>query len=232
MEHDPAVLEYFDQPPSITLRYQAKNGRPIGVLHTPDFFVIRQDAAGWEEWKMEEELLRLAGKMPHRYVHGDNGQWHCPPGEQIAEPLGLYYRVRSSASIHWVVQRNLRFLAYYLRADCPAISNQACEEVLSWVESEPGIILNTLLKRIEGANSDDIYTLLATEQIYADLHTVPLAACRRERAGCHVGHSGSGCVAHGADKSARTDRSRRQNRVGESDPMGWKKATVPALRCE
>jgi len=179
MEHDPAVLEYFDQPPSITLRYQAKNGRPIGVLHTPDFFVIRQDAAGWEEWKMEEELLRLAGKMPHRYVHGDNGQWHCPPGEQIAEPLGLYYRVRSSASIHWVVQRNLRFLAYYLRADCPAISNQACEEVLSWVESEPGIILNTLLKRIEGANSDDIYTLLATEQIYADLHTVPLAEADR-----------------------------------------------------
>jgi putative transposase len=27
MEHDPTVLEYFDQPPPITLHYQAKNGR-------------------------------------------------------------------------------------------------------------------------------------------------------------------------------------------------------------
>src|SRR5437763_10691429 len=31
MEHDPTVLEYFDQPPPITLLYQAKNGRSIGV---------------------------------------------------------------------------------------------------------------------------------------------------------------------------------------------------------
>src|SRR5258707_480291 len=48
MEHDPAVLEFWDQPPSITLHYAAKlkNGgiRNIGVLHTPDYFVIREDA--------------------------------------------------------------------------------------------------------------------------------------------------------------------------------------------
>jgi hypothetical protein len=63
MEHDPAVLEYFDQPLSIKLQYQAKNGRPIGVLHTPDYFVIRTDEAGWEEWKMEEDLIRLADQI-------------------------------------------------------------------------------------------------------------------------------------------------------------------------
>jgi putative transposase len=83
MEHDPAVLEYYDQPPSITLHYQAKNGRAIGVLHTPDYFVIRSDSAGWEEWKTEEDLLRLADKMPHRYFRGEGGQWHCPPGNAL-----------------------------------------------------------------------------------------------------------------------------------------------------
>jgi putative transposase len=57
MEHDPAILEFWDQPPSITLHYSAKlkNGytRNMGVLHTPDYFVIREDALGWEEWKTE-----------------------------------------------------------------------------------------------------------------------------------------------------------------------------------
>ncbi|MBD0265420.1 MAG: integrase, partial [Tolypothrix sp. Co-bin9] len=41
LEHDKDVLEFYDQPPQIKLDYQASNGRRLGVLHTPDFFVIR-----------------------------------------------------------------------------------------------------------------------------------------------------------------------------------------------
>ena len=43
MEHDPEVLEYYDQPPSIPLAYHAANGRRLSVVHTPDYFVLRQD---------------------------------------------------------------------------------------------------------------------------------------------------------------------------------------------
>src|SRR5437867_12250678 len=46
MEHDAVVLEYFDQPPPITLEYESPNGRPMRVRHTPDFFVIRETEAG------------------------------------------------------------------------------------------------------------------------------------------------------------------------------------------
>src|SRR5438445_34335 len=106
-EHDPATLEYYDQPPPIKLVYPAKSGRRVGVLHTPDYFVLRTDSVGWEEWKMAEELERLADAMPHRYRRGDDGQWQCPPGEEYAQPLGFFYRVRSSAEIDWVFQRNL-----------------------------------------------------------------------------------------------------------------------------
>ena len=56
-----------------------------------------------------------------------------------------------------------------------------------------------------------------------------LAACRRERTSSHASHSGSACVAHGADKSTRTERGRSQSWVGDGDRMGWKDATVPAL---
>jgi hypothetical protein len=74
-----------------------------------------------------------------------------------------------------------------------------------------------------------------SEEKIVDLHSLPLtvgvdlAACRRERTSSHVGHSGSACVAHGADKSTRTERGRSQSWVGDGDRMGWKDATVPAL---
>jgi hypothetical protein len=89
-EHDPQTLEFYDQPPSIKLVYEAKNGRQVGIWHTPDYFVIRSEAAGWEEWKTEVGLERLAETMPHRYLRDETGHWRCPPGERLAERFGLY----------------------------------------------------------------------------------------------------------------------------------------------
>lgn len=179
MEHDPTVLEFWDQPPSITLRWLAKTktgeDRPTGVVYTPDFFVISEDGAGWEEWKTEEDLRRLAEEMPNRYVLDETRKWRCPPGEAIAEPLGLSFQVRSSAEIPKIFLRNLRFIAYYLREDCPGVSELAQEEVLSRVFDDRGITLDRLLKSVKIANSDDIYTLIAKEQIYVDLYAAPFA---------------------------------------------------------
>ena len=178
-EHDPETLEYYDQPPRIKLRYVAKSGRQVGVLHTPDYFVIRTDSAGWEEWKTEEELVRLAEQMPHRYVRGKDGRWCCPPGEQHAEPLGLFYRVRSSAEIDWVFQRNMLFLEDYLRADCPPVSQEIRAVLLALVTDQPGIALDELLRSAVGINSDDIYSLIASEQLCVDVCAAPLVEPER-----------------------------------------------------
>jgi putative transposase len=59
-------LEFYDQPPAVTLDYHSAKGRRLTVRHTPDFFVLRQDGAAWEEWKTEEELHRLTECNPNR----------------------------------------------------------------------------------------------------------------------------------------------------------------------
>ena len=193
MEHDPLILEFWDQPsPSITLRYpvKQKNGqtRTIGVLHTPNYFVIRKTERGkpeqkielgWEEWKTEEELLEFEGKESHRYMRDEYGRWRCPPGEAVAAPLGFYYHVRSSAEIDETFQRNLRFLSYYLREKSPSVTKYAQEEVLALIKDEPGITLRKLLDHIKLATSDDIYTLLAQETLYIDVYAAPLAEPER-----------------------------------------------------
>lgn len=59
MEHDEVVLEFYDQQPSFKLSYRTASGRKTTHFYTPDFFVIRKDQAGWEEWKTEEQLHKL-----------------------------------------------------------------------------------------------------------------------------------------------------------------------------
>jgi putative transposase len=66
MDHDPQVLEFYDQPyGQLKLKYRSQDDtRNVTATHTPDFFVLREDGAGWVECKMEKDLVRLAKKMP------------------------------------------------------------------------------------------------------------------------------------------------------------------------
>ena len=175
MEHDAAVLEYFDQPPPIKLEYESATGKRMGVLHTPDFFVIRETEAGWEEWKTEEDLQRLGERNPNRYRAGEGGRWCCPPGVAHAERLGLYYRVRSSAEIDRIFQRNIRFLEDYFRGSHEVIPARR-EAAVAQVSAAPGLMLEDLLHLTDGTiSADDIFALIAADVLYVDLCAAPLA---------------------------------------------------------
>ena len=173
-EHDQQVLEFYDQPPRIKLVYQAKNGRQGSVWHTPDYFVLRTDGIGWEEWKTDDGLERLSQTMPHRYCRDDVGHWRCPPGERFAAHFGLLYRLRPSSEIDWVLQRNLRFLNDYLIKP-PSVDQHTAKTVLALVKERPGVQLAVLLDTLGEAQADNIYTLIASGRIYVDLHAAALA---------------------------------------------------------
>ncbi|TFI52642.1 integrase [Mastigocladus laminosus UU774] len=173
MEYDCEVLEYYDQPEAIKLLYTARNGRNIGVLHTPDFFVLRVGSAGWEEWKTDDELKRLTVKMPHRYQIGADKKWRCPPGESVAKSMGLYYVIRTSAEINWNLHSNLDFLEDYYRNDSLKVSDESRESIISIIDCFPGITLEELLSY--GLKADDIYIMIAQKEIYVDLDKYSLA---------------------------------------------------------
>ncbi len=57
MDHDPDVLEFYDQPHTFKLRYLDKSGKKMqGHYYTPDFLVLRTGSVRFEEWKPESEL--------------------------------------------------------------------------------------------------------------------------------------------------------------------------------
>jgi transposase InsO family protein len=170
LEHDPSVLEFYDQPEKIKLIYQNKEKtRRVVASHTPDFFVLHDKRAGWVECKMEEDLLRLAEQNPHRYVHHPDGSWSCPPGEAYAAPLGLFYQIRSSCEIDWITYRNLRFLQHYLRGSCSPVLSETVTAIRTSVVRHPGMALLDLLQTLQAGAADDVYQLIVRDQLYVDL---------------------------------------------------------------
>ncbi len=168
MEYDRAVLEFFDQPGPLELHYQGPSGCPIRAVHTPDFLVLRDSGASFEEWKPEEKLLELMVTHPGRYQRDDSGGWRCPPGEEAAESLGLSYRVRSSAELHPGHIRNLIFLEDYF-FDC-IVPNAALLAILEAVETNPGITLAALREQQAHLRVDDVYALITRNRLYVDLY--------------------------------------------------------------
>ena len=174
LEHDPACLEYYDQPPPIKLEYQALSGKQVGVLHTADYFAIRTDRAGWIECKTEEDLRRLAEQAPNRYQF-DGSRWRCPPGESYAGRLGLNYEVRSSKDINWTFQANMQFLEDYFRGTV-SVPSATVEKVRALVAALPGITLGELLASVAAfCSRDQVYFLIAQGHLCIDLWSVGLS---------------------------------------------------------
>lgn len=176
-EEDPDVLEYYDQPYQFTLEFLSNSGQIVRASHIPDFFVIRNKSAGFEEWKPETRLEKLAAKQPHRYTRTEDGRWQNLPACAYAEQLGLYYRIRLDAEIDWIKYRNRLFLKAYTQLKYQ-VSSEIAAQILELVASHPGITYWELLDERE-ANADDINALIATQEIYIDLSAAPLAEPER-----------------------------------------------------
>jgi transposase InsO family protein len=175
LEHEPAVMEYYDQPSQIELNYFSKTQRPVRVLHTPDFFVIRLTSAGWEECKTELELVQKSQSSPNRFEQTQQGQWRCPPGERFASSLNLYYAIRSDAELNSTFQRNFVWLEDYWHSNNINIDSTVVADVCALIEAHRGITITQLVQQLEGIKIDDLNSLIATNQVYVDLEAAPLS---------------------------------------------------------
>ncbi|PIE95581.1 hypothetical protein CO726_09775 [Bacillus fungorum] len=175
MEYDPSVLEYYDQPNQIYMEYKSKSGRKISHNYTPDFFVIKEQQVGWEEWKTEEELIKLSTKSPNRYVKDECNKWRCPPGESYAARFGLSFNVRSSKEINWVFQRNIKLIEEYLKNSyIGLISKEKIQVAKEQVKQNFGITFKELLENNTLFNSEHLHILIAEGILYVNLRQVNL----------------------------------------------------------
>jgi len=161
MERDPDVLEFFDQPHTLKLRYLGKSGKKMqGHYYTPDFLVLRQTSVCFEEWKTEADLKRLAALSPSRYQQMEDGKWHCPPAEASVEPFGLTFRLRSSAELSATYVDNLSFLTDYVGVSL-AVPAPVHSTIVQRIRETPGLPLSALVGEGSGIRPNDVYVLLS-----------------------------------------------------------------------
>lgn len=174
MDHDASVIEFYEQPHTFKLTYLDKTGKRMqGHYYTPDFLVLRTDGVTFEEWKTEDELQRLCHKQPYRYQRGEDGNWRCPPAEVFAHSLGVAFRVCSSALLPRTYIDNLDFLADYFVSP-PPIPERIVSFVRKRVQESPGMSMAALLGEGESLRANDIYALIAQNQLFVDLNRVTL----------------------------------------------------------
>jgi putative transposase len=173
MERDDDVLEYYDQPTRLQLRYRARSGRNTTQWHTPDFFVIRRSSAGFEEWKKASAAEGLTITMPERYMRRSAGGWQCPPGETAAAVYGLSYRVRTDAELHPLYIQNLKFLQDFWIHEYPVTASQESQVVMC-LETTPGISVTELLDAFPDVPVDVLWALLTHNRVFANLSAASL----------------------------------------------------------
>jgi len=175
-EHDGDVLEYYDQAGKMPLAYRDTRGRSQRPWHTADSFHFRYNAAGWQEDKTTEDLIRLAQEQPDRYCLDESGRWRCRPGEDFATRFGLTYTVRASDEINWVAQDNWLYLEdYYQDLEALHVPDTVLTALNRIVDETPGITLADLrlatadvLPDLDQANHINI--AIALHHLYVDLN--------------------------------------------------------------
>ncbi|GGE81300.1 TnsA endonuclease N-terminal domain-containing protein [Priestia taiwanensis] len=167
-EHDKSVQEYYDQPPSFKISYQI-NERNRAHLYTADFFVISEDWIGWEEWKTEDEIIKLSIQYPERYQLDEKGLWRCPPAEQYAENYGLSFRVKISKDLNMNYVRNIKFLEDYLLKGNLSIEKEKKDYICKVISENPGITIRELLEKIKDFQVDNLYIAFILGDFYMDI---------------------------------------------------------------
>src|SRR5262249_54463590 len=96
------------------------------------------------------------------------------------EPLGLTFRVRSSAELNPTYIDNLIFLEDYLGIPL-SVPAQVQTYARSRVQEIPGLPLAALVGDGAGVRPNDVYAMLAQDMLYADRYAAPLIQHGRVR---------------------------------------------------
>jgi transposase InsO family protein len=172
-EFDENTYEFWDQPQKLKVTYINKTGKKVTHLATYDYFLLQKGFAGWVECKPEEILQKSLDSGSQLFIKDELGNWRCPAGEAAAAEFGLKFVVRSSSENNSTYIRNLTFLADYIDARCPAVSDSNAEAIYKVFKKTACHELRSLID--QGFSVDDIYKMLVDQQLYFDIHTQLLA---------------------------------------------------------
>ncbi|MEM5290853.1 DDE-type integrase/transposase/recombinase [Paraburkholderia sabiae] len=194
-DFDGFTREFCCQPlnvgiPRVTRRTSRHDGKvteyTYNIRYTPDLLRLTDYGPIVEEWKTEQELLKLAKKEPERFFKVE-GTWHCPEREEYFKTLGITFCLRSSAEHDDLFASNLEHLAAFLNDDQRPVTDDAWSAIEKVVIKRGGAIsFSALIREAYDDNTpwnedivlptpvgrfrvDDIWKSIADQRLFVDL---------------------------------------------------------------
>ena len=108
-EYEREILEYYDQPVTVTIDITDKRGRCNRTTYTPDYVVFRRSGIIFYELKPGSELAKLVAKRPVDWVQ-EGDIYHYRPAESAFGRLGFTHEVVVAESLSQKRAHNIRLL--------------------------------------------------------------------------------------------------------------------------
>lgn len=193
-EYDRNVLEYWDQPPTLTINKTNKHGVVRNGLYTPDFLVLHKDGPTVEEVKTEEGLQRLVETNPSDWTREGEKYAYRPAAEKFGE-LGLPFVVRSASTLNAIRSSNIELLLM-ARGAPQAWDGKLRSEALKRLSQCAWLTLDSIAKSLGITDLTSLYQLIDLQVHFSalddELLTIPefawiatspdlIAQCRQMR---------------------------------------------------
>lgn len=168
LDFDPDVVEFWDQPPTLHLIVNGKNGRCRRVSYTPDVLVLAKDGIYLDQVKAEAACKQLVADQPSRWVHEGNG-FQDKEAARHTQAMGITHRVVSEEQVNPVMANNLLAIG---RADALPRDRdyrKTATRLLQLLDKQGAVIAAEAMASVGISGSTYVLQMLADRLIVANL---------------------------------------------------------------
>lgn len=173
-EFDPSVLEYWDQPPRVTLLAKDARGHFRRVPYVADFLVLYEDRAQIVQIKTLEKCRELAARQPARWsVEGLSACDHV--AKDYYAGMGLDHVVHVSGPGEKVRVENYSLLLRCSDSDLPLDDVKRVLRAIGRLDVNAVVSLQQLLDAAGVANASAALSLVKKGVLFTDIDRCRLA---------------------------------------------------------
>jgi putative transposase len=181
-EFDDNVLEYWDQPTSVSVQYLAKDGRYRRATYTPDFLILKKDKVELVQVKTSGACAELVKDRPGRWQWIDGG-YHDLAAEEYFSNFGLSHSVFIEGQNQKIRAENCRLLVHLRDQEADAPSPRQAALILEHLETNGVTTLDHLIRTFTLKSATPLLHLIAAGTVHTDLSRFRTA----ETQSCFVG---------------------------------------------
>lgn len=174
LEYAQSVIEYWEQPPRVSLLVLDAKGRRRRASYVPDFLVLDEAGVELVQVKTATECHRLATSNPNRWSW-DGAIAHDLAAEEHFQHLGIPHRVVSDGGTKRIFAENCLLLLRLRQASTPPLDARRLAKAVASLKHENVLTLSQIISATNVASASEIVRLIEQGALFTDLHRCRLS---------------------------------------------------------